>query len=280
MENSEKFITKMNGDRVFFDSGKLHNSLERSGAGEPVIQQIIRKVESALYEGITTKKIYKLAYRLLRESSRPSAARYKLKKAIMELGPTGFPFEKYIAEIFKHEGFSTKVGVVVKGHCVNHEVDVIAERNHEKRIVECKYHSLEGRKSDIKTSLYFQSRFLDITKELQKSDKQKIGIYEGWISTNTRFTSDAIKYGNCVGLNLLGWDYPEKGSLKERIDGSGLYPVTCLTTLTNREKEKLLSKEVVLCSEISKHPDVLKLATLVEKRRENVLKEVRELCMI
>lgn len=279
MENSKIFITKMSGDKAVFDADKLKYSLERSGASKGVIEEIIGKVESVLYPGITTKEIYKMAFRLLRQSSRPTAARYKLKKAIMELGPTGFPFEKYIGEILRHQGFDALVGVIVKGHCVEHEVDVMAEKGDTQLIVECKYHSNQTRHCDVKIPLYIHSRFLDVSKELRKKDPES-RIYEGWIFTNTRFTSDAIQYGNCAGLKMVGWDYPKKGSLKERVDIAGLYPVTCLTTLTKREKEKLLSKEKVLCSELSDHPDLLRSIEVSEKRQKNIMKEVHELCTI
>ena len=44
----------------------------------------------------------------------------------MELGPSGFPFEKLVGKILEQEGFETRVGVIVQGNCVQHEVDVIA----------------------------------------------------------------------------------------------------------------------------------------------------------
>lgn len=129
MEKKGISIVKMDGEKAVFDSSKLVSSLERSGANDVGISRILSHVEASLYDGISTKEIYKIAFSLLRKSSRPTAARYKLKKAIMELGPTGFPFEKFVGEILAHQGFSTNVGVIVKGHCVNHEVDVVAEKD-------------------------------------------------------------------------------------------------------------------------------------------------------
>lgn len=278
MGHKEISITKMTGEKAAFDPSKLRRSLERSGASDVVISQIITEVEAMLYDGITTKEIYITAFSLLRKSSRPTAARYKLKKAILELGPTGYPFEKFVGEILAHQGFNTKVGVIVKGHCVNHEVDVVAEKGNQHFMVECKFHSDQGRHCDVKIPLYIQSRFKDVEKQWRKKDGHNTKFHQGWIFTNTRFTTDAVKYGNCAGLMLIGWDYPKKGSLKERIDVSGLHPVTCLTTLTKQEKKKLLSKEKVLCMELCDHPELLNAIGISKQRHKKILDEAHELC--
>ncbi len=278
MENKGITIVKMTGEKEEFDQSKLKHSLERSGASDVVIQQVIDEVEVSLYEGISTKEIYKTAFALLRRSNRPTAARYKLKKAIMELGPTGFPFEKFVGEILNYQGFRTRVGVTVKGHCVNHEVDVIAEKEQKHFMVECKFHSDQGRHCNVKIPLYIQSRFIDVEKQWSKKDGHDTKFHQGWIFTNTRFTTDAIQYGNCVGLMLVGWDYPKKGSLKERIDVSGLHPITCLTTITKNEKQQLLEKDKVLCMELCNQPELLKSIGISEKRHKNILKEAHELC--
>src|SRR5690625_137314 len=122
-------VVKNSGDVVAFDVNKLVNSLRRSNASEVLIQQIVVKVENQLYDGITTKKIYQMAFRMLKTKSRVSASKYKLKKALMELGPSGFPFEKLVGKLLVHEVFSVNVGVIVKGYCVQHEVHVIAQND-------------------------------------------------------------------------------------------------------------------------------------------------------
>ena len=62
----------------------------------------------------------------------------------MELGPSGFPFENFIGHIFRHDGYSTDVGVIMQGNCVTHEVDVLACKDDRCYIVECKYHNQAG----------------------------------------------------------------------------------------------------------------------------------------
>jgi len=271
-------IIKSTGDIVPFYPDKLKRSLQRSGASELQAENIIEQIQGSLYEGITTKKIYQQAYRLLRGSSRPLAAKYKLKRAITELGPTGFPFEKYIAAIFEKQGYHVETGVIAEGHCVKHEIDVIAKRNNEHLMIECKFHHSPGTVCDVKIPLYIHSRFLDVREGLTKLAGHNNIQHQAWVVTNTRFTSDAIQYGICAGLNLLGWDYPADKSLNKMIDESGLYPLTCLTSLSANEKQVLLNNRIVLCKEIYNNERVLPQAGIITARINTILAEVRQLC--
>ena len=277
--NSKKHkITKMSGEEDYFDELKLINSLERSGASDEAIHYIVRNIKNELFDGITTKDIYKKAFQLLKKTSKPTAARYKLKKAILELGPTGYNFEKFISKLMQYQGFTVQVGIILEGHCVSHEIDVLAKKDNQVYIIECKFHSIQSRKCDIKIPLYIKSRFEDVKKAKMKYRAEKDETYKGWIITNTRFTSDAIQYGNCSGLSLVSWDSPRGSSLRERIDVSGLYPITSLTSLTKREKQLLLEANVILVIDLCDNPDLLKSIDLKNSKRNSVLKEANELC--
>lgn len=244
-------ITKASGAVVPFSLEKLSQSLRRAGADENVLTKIIAGITPKLYPGISTKKIYRHAFNLLKLNSGFLAARYRLKKAIMELGPSGFPFEKFVAGILRHQGYSVKVGQIVEGKCVKHEIDVIAAINNQHFMVECKYHNQQGIFCDVKIPLYIQARFKDIEPKWRQLPGHENKLHQGWVVTNTKFSRDAIQYGTCAGLHLVGWDYPHKQSLKDQIDSLQLYPVTCLTSLTKYEKQKILNSKIVLCREIS-----------------------------
>jgi len=278
MRYKEMSIVKMKGEKVDFDPSKLRISLERSGASDGIISQIIAEVESILYDGITTKEIYKKAFELLRKNSRPTASRYKLKKAIMELGPSGFPFEKFIGKILDHENFNTQVGVIVQGKCVQHEVDVIAQKDNKHYMIECKFHSDQRRFCNVKIPLYIQSRFLDVMASWEEEQGHKTKFHQGWVATNTRFTSDAIQYAECAGLKLLSWDYPLNNSLKVRIDKAGLHPLTSLTTLTKTEKTKLLESGIVLCREVHQNHKLLDKIGITKSRQNIIINDSLELC--
>lgn len=271
-------ITKASGNKAPFNKGKLKQSLLRSGATNEQADEITHEVIEMLVEGMSTRKIYKTAFRLLRNYSRPAAARYKLKQAIMELGPSGFPFEQFVGELLKHRGYKTQVGVIVKGHCVNHEIDVIAEKDEHHFMIECKFHNRQGYVCDVKISLYIQSRFLDVEKQWKQLDGHTEKFHQGWVVTNTRFSEDAAQYGKCMNMNLVGWDYPKNNGLKDWIDGSGLHPVTCLTTLTQKEKQQLLDRKIVLCKTMHHNQSVLQNIGIHSPRLEKVMKECSALC--
>jgi hypothetical protein len=271
-------ITKASGEKAPFEKGKLKNSLLRAGASSKQADVVVDKVINLLEEGMSTKKIYKTAFRLLRNMSHSMAARYKLKQAIMELGPSGFPFEVFMGELIKSRGYIAKIGVIVEGHCVNHEVDVLAEKEDHRFMVECKFHNKQGYICDVKVPLYIQSRFADIRKQWEKAHQNEEMFYESWVATNTRFSEDAIKYGNCMNMHLLGWDYPKKNGLKEWIDNSGLHPITCLTTLTSHEKKTLLNMKVLLSRDLHKNPELLQKIGIKKPRLDKVINESLMLC--
>lgn len=277
MEINNIEIIKSSGEKTKFSLEKLRASLNRSGADKKVVDQIIDKVRDELYQGISTKEIYNRAFALLKKKKSFFASKYKLKKAIYELGPTGFPFENFIAAIFNYSGYTSEVGKILQGKCVSHEIDVVAHKNGNTTIVECKFHSEEGRNCNVKVPLYIAARFKDV-KDFWDSKPHKFILNSGWVVTNTRFTDDALQYGKCIGLKLLSWDYPKEDALKDIIDRLGLYPITVSTLLTNREKQFLLSRDVVLCRDLIGDSFYLDHLGVSETRKERILNEIKQLC--
>ncbi|WP_040250109.1 ATP cone domain-containing protein [Psychroserpens mesophilus] len=278
MNNTDFEITKSSGEKVRFSIDKLRSSLKRTGAEKDTIDQIIDHVRDELYQGISTKEIYNRAFALLKKKKSYLASKYKLKKAIYELGPTGFPFERFVSAVLKFSGYKTEVGKILQGKCVAHEVDVIANKNHETTIIECKFHGEQGLNCNVKIPLYINSRYLDIKTYWDTNPKNDSKLTKGWLATNTRFTEDALQYGKCCGLYLLSWDYPKDDGLKDRIDRLGLYPITVSTLLTNREKQFLLSRDIVLCRELIGDVFYLDHLGISEVRKEKILNEISQLC--
>lgn len=278
MKNKQINITKASGKTALFSEQKLIQSLQRAGVSKDIALSIADEVSIHLYEGMSTKKIYRMAFNLLKNSSKHLAARYHLKSAIMELGPSGYPFERYVAAILEYQGYTVKVGEIVKGKCVNHEIDVIAEKENQHFMVECKYHNQLGTISDVKIPLYIQARFKDVEAAWILIPGHGTKFHQGWVVTNTKFSSDAIQYGACSGLKLIGWDYPMKEGLKDTIDNLALYPITCLATLRKTEKIFLLENKIVLCKEICENPRWLKEAGITEERIKEILEEGSLLC--
>ncbi|WP_405382910.1 ATP cone domain-containing protein [Maribacter sp. LLG6340-A2] len=270
-------IIKSSGQRVKFSLDKLRTSLKHSGADHELVEEILSKVTEELYEGITTNEIYNRAYALLKQHKSVYASKYKLKKAIYELGPTGFPFERFVGAILQYSGYTVNIDVVLNGACVTHEIDVVAEKNEMATVIECKFHNEEGRNCNVKVPLYIHSRYNDVKAHWVTNSNNK-PLDKGWVVTNTRFTEDALAYGKCANLYLLSWDHPTNDGLKDRIDRLSLYPITVSTLLTDREKQFLLGRNVVLCRQLVRDKFFLDHLGVSMERKTKILNEIDQLC--
>jgi hypothetical protein len=270
-------IVKHSGNIVDYNPSKLRQSLLKSGASNLEVDAILHTIENQIYEGISTKQIYKMAFSLLKKVCHSHAARYNLKEAIRLLGPTGFFFEKYIARLFAAEDYQTLTNFILQGRCVSHEIDVIVKKDNAIAMVECKFHLGKDANSDVKVPMYILSRFNDLRDKRQTIYTRNDIVSKCWIVTNNRFTADAIAFAKCSKLNLLSWNYPENNNLKTKNDTHHLYPVTCLTTLSLAEKDKLLVLDVILVREIINNSECLEKIGLSSNRIKNVLKEASEL---
>jgi hypothetical protein len=269
-------VTKENGEREVFDPGKLIFSLQRAGASDRIIDEVVSHVKSELEPGMSTSEIYRKAFSLLRRIERPVAARYSMKRAVLELGPSGFPFEDFIGEIFKAKGFTVQTGIMMQGSCVEHEVDLLAYNERKFIIGEAKFHNELAVKSDLKVALYVQARFEDLQKYRAERGERKID--ECWLITNTKFTKSAVAYANCKGLKIISWTYPRYGNLQDLIEEAKLHPITALPSLSRQEKATLMERGVVLCKNMEENKKLLIEAGIKGAKLEAVLAEGRNLC--
>ncbi len=269
-------IAKADGTQEPYNPEKLVASLVRSGAEEPLAREIAVAIGGELYNGIPTQEIYRHAFSQLREVRKGAAARYSLKRAILEFGPSGFPFEAYVSELFRSEGAETQIDQIIQGACVEHEVDVVVHQDGVTTFIEAKFHNAAGFKTDLKTVLYVKARLDDLL-----AARKAKGVHEpmrGLVVTNTKFTSMAARYADCAGVEILSWEEPAGKTLQDRIDAAGLYPITALTTLNRREKMALLSQKIVLCKTLSEDSHALAGAGVSGQRAAHVLEEVGALC--
>lgn len=274
-------IVKANGEKEVFDDKKLRNSLHRAGADSDVVNQIVDHICSELQDGMSTTHIYRHAFSLLRKfnKDKPIAARYSLRRAVFGLGPSGFPFEQYVAELFRAKGFEVAVGQYVTGECATHEVDLLAWNNAKHIGAELKFHNSPGIKTDLKVALYVRERFADIMRGTQ--DKMKLPYIEtGMLITNTKFTHHAVSYSECAGLELLGWNYPRQGNLEQMIQETGIYPITVLTSLNQKEKLLLFKENIVVCNHLLTRPEILTKIGVAKSKIGTVIEESQALCAV
>jgi hypothetical protein len=279
-------ITKASGETEEFSREKLQYSLARTGASEETIDLILAAIEPQIKHGVTSQALHRLAFNLLKKHNRPVAAKYSVKRAIMDLGPTGYPFERLVGAILKRRSFDVEIGVTVQGACVQHEIDALARsRSHPPRaknkqrfiFAECKFHNKQGRRTEIKTALYVYARFLDVAEGFRaREQRDENNAYEQWLVSNTRFTGDAVTFAACKGMTLLGWDYPARDGLEKIIERERLYPLTCLTSLTFAQKRGLLNNDIVLSSELYDNLGLLR-HSLSKGQEKRIRQEIESL---
>jgi len=273
-------ITKSSGVSEDFNIHKLVNSLVRSGAPEAVASAIAQEVASRVAPSEHTRHIYRMAKKLLRQHNKANSMRYAIKRAIYSLGPTGYPFEKYFGRILSAYGYSVEVNRMIKGYCVTHEVDVLASKDNRRCVIECKHHAGGEKPADVKIALYVNARFNDIRKAFELSSEKNSHVTEGWLVTNTRCSSDAIKYAACEGLKIVSWRYPEKESLEAMIEDKSLYPVTILPSATRNAVQTLFSVGIILADDIANMDEqtFLRRSGLDRGAALAIMKEAKELC--
>ncbi len=275
--SKQVIIRKQSGEREAFDPEKLHASLLRAGATPKLSRKVEEDIRPMLEDGMSTSAVYRKAFQTLKKLQRATAARYSLKKAIMELGPSGYPFEHFVGQLLAHMGYEIEVGRVVQGQCIQHEVDVVAHNEHQQFMVECKYYNSQGKYCNVRVPLYIHSRFKDIEQRWKSTPGLEKRTFHGWVFTNTRFTEDAMEYARCVGLRMVSWDHPPKEGLKDMIQQTGLFPVTVLTHLTRKQKQILLDQEIVLCRQLHRRQGVLDQLGLKAGKKKKVIQEIQDL---
>lgn len=255
-------IIKKNGEKEFYSESKLRSSLANSGADKKTIDDILLKVDDFIYGGITTKELFKFSLKELSKSGKNYASKYNIKNALMELRlGGGYVFEKFISRILNYRGYETILNKIINGEHITHEVDVIAKKDKDTIMVECKHHNKPWLGCHIQTALYTYARFLDVKKTFTSS----------MLVTNTKFSNQIIKYSNGVGLRLMGWKHPREDSLEINIERSKLYPITVLN-ISKPLKIKCMENDILTVK------DFIDLEPLIVMRKleieENMVKRI------
>ena len=261
-------VIKASGLEERFSPGKIYRTLLEAGSSGQLAWKVINVVKKKYHENITTQDILEIILNELKDFPE-IRAKYDLKRAIMALGPSGFPFEQFFGDILKNYGYEVKVGNFMKGKIITHEVDIIAKKE-KSYMIECKYHNEPGTSTNLHPALYTYARFLDLR------DKPDMP----WLVTNTKCSIDAENYAKGVGLKITSWNYPKNKSLQKLINLKKLYPITILKSISDNTKEKLFLSKIVIAKNLLNYSaaDLMKKTDLSEKEINKILEEVRIIC--
>ncbi|GIW62771.1 MAG: hypothetical protein KatS3mg090_0597 [Patescibacteria group bacterium] len=250
-------VIKSDGSLQKFKRRKLIKSLINSGVKRKLANSIAYDLEKRLQGSvIKSNELFSLAYDLVKERSFGLHLNYSLKSALFRLGPTGYPFEKFVASVLRSYGYVVTVDVVLSGSCVDHEIDVLAEKKDKVFFVESKFHNSASVKTNVKTTLYIYARYLDLIENKDNLDKWQGKNLQPWIFTNTKFTQDAIKYAFCKGFRLTSWNYPERNSLAKIIEKKLLHPITIFSELDDATLKSAFEKGIVTLKDFMENSEL------------------------
>lgn len=261
-------VIKYSGEVEEFNPKKIYHSIREAGGSKNLANEAIREVKRNYHKNITTEDVLNILLKFLKREPGVSE-RYDLKRAIMSLGPSGFPFETFFANLLKHYGYKTETGVKLKGKVIYQEVDIVAQKN-KKFMIECKYHNEPGIITKLHPAMYTYARFLDL---------QKYNFDQPWLVTNTKCSFDSIRYAGGVNLKITSWKYPKSESLLVLIENQKLYPITILKFLPEEIKERLYDSRILIAKDLLQYtPNQLRQKTsLSEKEIEKIILKVKEI---
>lgn len=264
-------VVKESGDTEFYNHSKVQHAIRRAGLSPKAAKDVLSRLEPQLYDGITTKKIYAILFGLIEERKPEVSHKYNLKRALLEIGPAGYEFEDFIGRLLTLEGYRTELRQQISGKCVSHEIDVVATRNGDTFMCECKFHNSGGMKTRIQDALYVYARFLDLQQGARLGKCRKFKL--PWLISNTKFSSDVKDYAECTGFPILGWHYPFENSLEQLIEKRKCYPVSVIP-MPRKVLGRLLEKKIVTVYDIPESVQKLVDVTGVAKKTaQNILEK-------
>jgi hypothetical protein len=262
-------VIKSSGEIEDFNFKKIYGTIRDAGGSKKLAKDAIGAIRKKFRDGVLTTKILDFLIEYLKREPGVSE-RYDLKRAVMSLGPSGFPFETYFGRILEEYGYDVDIGNKLNGKRIVHEIDIIAKKK-KKWMIECKYHNSSGTLTRLHPAMYTYARFLDL---------KKYRFDRPWLVTNTKCSLDAIKYAAGVGLRITSWKNSKKDSLRSLIEKKKLYPITILKLLSEDVKCKLYDLKIVVAKDLLNYSvdDLVNKLGISRKEILEILEEVNEVC--
>ncbi len=270
-------VIKANGSKELFDKEKVIRTCVRMGASEDVAKLIANKIEMKLYDGIETKRILKMIFRYLTKYKPSTGYHIDLRKALSLLRSKP-DFEHFIQALLREHGYKVLHNQIIRGKCVEHEVDGVVMKNGKSFVVEVKHHGDYHTPTGLDVSRISRAVFEDITEgfEIGLNDFKIDGSI---IVSNTKLSDHAKRYAECRGITHICWSSNHEFDLQNMIKEKKLYPITFLKGLKPQIKEKLVSAGIILLKELSnKNPKTLeKKSGIPEKFAKSLIDKARSI---
>jgi len=266
------FVTKAGGKRQLFDRQKVIKTCLVMGATEEVAKEIADRIGLKVYDGIETRKILQMILRLL-SKYRPGVNHlFCLRKSLSLLDPKP-DFERFIQILLSEHGYKVTPNLIMKGRCVEHEVDAIARKNGSIYLVEVKHHYNFHTYTGLDESRIAWAVLEDVNEGFELGINN-LKIDKAMIVCNTKFSDQAKTYAMCKGIVQIGWSSPPDHGLQTLIEEKKLYPITCIEGLKTSVRRELSNAGIILLRQlIEKSPAAFEKETGV---KEEILKPIIE----
>jgi hypothetical protein len=264
-------VTKADGAKQPFDKGKIVRTCLRMGATKTVAESIADEIETMIYDGIETKEILQIIFRQLRKHRPAVKHQIDLRKALSLLNPTP-DFELFVQTLLSEQGYTVTPNQIIRGRCVEHEIDAVARKNGETFIVEVKHHFNYHTPTSLDVGRISRAVLEDVTEGF-KLGLNKLKIDRAMIVCNTKLSEHAKRYAECRGIYHIGWSSPPNNDLQTMIEEKQLYPITYLKSLNRVTRRKLVSNGIILLKQLTeKNPRELRRQTGISKKNLELIK--------
>jgi len=265
------FVTKFDGTQQPFDKKKIVRTCLRMGATQAVAESIADEIETKLFDGIHTKKILQMIFRRLRKHKPVIKCQIDLRRALSLINPAP-DFERFIQLLLREHGYKVAKNQIIRGKCVEHEIDAVATKNNKTCIVEVKHHYKYHTPTSLDVSRISRAIFEDIT-EGHELGLNNLKIDYAMIICNTKLSEHAKRYADCRGIKHIGWSSPKKCDLQTMIEEKKLYPITFLKGLNADTRNKLTSNGIITLKQLTQQtPTALRRQTGISKEKfESIL---------
>ena len=263
-------VIKADGTREEFSKWKVEKSCLRMGATKETAQAIADEIESRLYDGISTRRILQMIYNRLKKHKPLMKLQIDLRRSLSLLRSAP-DFEEYIQLLLSEHGYRIMPNQIIRGRCVEHEIDAIATKNNRTCIVEVKHHYKYHTPTSLDVSRISRAVFEDIT-EGHELGLNSLKIDYAMIVCNTKLSEHAKKYADCRGISHISWSSPLNHDLQTMIEEKKLYPITILKGLSATARNKLTSSGIILLKQlIERNTTQLRRQTGISRQKLGLL---------
>jgi hypothetical protein len=190
-----------------------------------------------------------------------------LRKALSLLNPAP-DFEMFIQLLLREHGYEVTPNQIIRGRCIEHEVDAVARKNDKTCIVEVKHHYKYHTPTSLDVSRISRAVFEDLT-EGYELGLNTLKIDYALIVCNTKLSDHSKRYADCRKIEHIAWSSPKNLDLQTMIEEKKLYPITFLKGLSADARQRLTSNGIILLKQLTEQ-NILVLRRQTRLSKEKV----------